>query len=208
MDIKPQGTTNISDALFTAIGILNARPTEESCRISTLMLFTDGLSNAGLRGKNFTDALKDMPVPPGLTINTFGYGLDHDSKMLQSIRISSLLFFTLADISFASKGGVYYYVENVKTIPATFGECVAGLLSTVAHNIEVRLVAQDGCRIVNFYTKFPIREVKSVKEYAISLGSMYSQESRTVLYKLSLRKMERELLKQPLLQVILRYALH
>jgi len=45
-----------------------------------------------------------------------------------------------------------------------------------------------------------------VKEYAISLGSMYSQESRTVLYKLSLRKMEKELSKQSLIQVILSYT--
>jgi hypothetical protein len=49
------------------------------------MLFTDGLSNAGLRGKGFMDAMKDMIIPAGLTINTFGYGLDHDSKMLQNI---------------------------------------------------------------------------------------------------------------------------
>ena len=49
----------------------------------------------------------------GLTINTFGYGVDHDSKMLQNI-------------SFSSRGGVYYYVESVKSIAATFGECLAG----------------------------------------------------------------------------------
>jgi hypothetical protein len=108
------------------------------------------------------------------------------------------------DISFASKGGVYYYIESSKSIPATFGECLAGILSTVSHNIEVRLIAQDGCRIVNFYTKFPIKELKSVKEYGISIGSMYSQECRTVLFKLSLRKMEKEMVKQPLVQVVIR----
>lgn len=55
-DIKPQGTTNISDALFTALGVLSNRPDKN--RISTIMLFTDGLSNAGLRGKTFMDTLK------------------------------------------------------------------------------------------------------------------------------------------------------
>ena len=112
-----------------------------------------------------------------MTINTFGYGLDHDSKMLQNI-------------SFCSQGGVYYYIETVESIAATFGECLAGMLSTVAHNITVRMNAHDGCRIVNYYTRYPIAEHQSVKNYSISLGSMYSQESKTILFKLSLRKMD------------------
>lgn len=192
-EIKPQGQTNISDALFTSVGILSNRHPDEQNRVSTIMIFTDGLSNTGLTGKAFSDSLKDMIIPSGLTINTFGYGLDHDSKMLQNI-------------SFSSKGGVYYYIENVKTIPATFGECLAGLLSTVAHNIEIRLVAQDGCRIVNFYTKFPIKELKTVKDYVISLGSMYSQESRSILFKLSMRKMEKEIPLHVLAKVIISYT--
>jgi hypothetical protein len=110
----------------------------------------------------------------------------------------------LKSISFASKGGVYYYIETVESIAATFGECLAGILSTVAHNIDVRLTAQDGCRIVNFYTKFPITEHKSVKDYTVSLGSMYSQESRSILFKLSLRKMENESNLQELLHVVVR----
>ena len=81
---------------------------------------------------------------------------------------------------------------------------ILGILSTVAHNIEIKLEAQDGCRIVNFYTKFPIKEVKSVKEYIISIGSMYSQESRSILFKLSLRKMDHSISNQGLVNVYIR----
>lgn len=113
---------------------------------------------------------------------------------------------------------MYYYIETNESIPATFGECLAGLLSTVAHNIDIRyshhcsynrsqimhrLIAQDGCRIVNFYTKFPTVENKSVKDYTVSVGSLYFQESRTILFKLSLRKMP-PVEKQALVQVVVR----
>jgi len=171
---------------------LKNRDQSEQCRISSVMLFTDGLANAGLRGKQFADLIKEIIVPAGLTINTFGYGVDHDSKMLQKI-------------SYSSKGGVYYYIETVESIAMTFGECLAGLLSTVAHNIDVRFIAQDGCRIINFYTKFPIVEHKSVKDFTISMGSMFSMESKSILCKLSLRQMP-PTEQQSLVQVIVSYT--
>lgn len=190
-DIKPEGSTNLSDALFHAITILKQRD-QEASRISSVMLFTDGLATVGLRGKSLLDYLKMLDVPPGLTIHTFGYGTDHDSSVLQ-------------EVSFLSKGGVYHYIENSESIPALFGECFAGLLSTVAHNIEIQLLGQDGCRIVNFYTKFPIHELKAVKDYNVSLGSMYSEESKSVLFKLSLRKLSQPSI-QNLIKVIITYT--
>lgn len=191
--IRPEGSTNISEALFTAINILKQRPSNESARISSVMLFTDGLANAGLRGNKFINEITAMTVPPGLTISTFGYGVDHDSKMLQNI-------------SFCSKGGVYYYIETTESIGATFGECLAGILSTVAHNVNVKLIGADGCRIVSFYTKYPITEHKSVKEYTVSLGSLFSEESRTILFKLSLRKLTESVNSIELLTAKLTYT--
>lgn len=192
-NLKPEGSTNISDALFTSIELLKNRSVNEQLRISSVMLFTDGLANVGLRGASFYHKIQKMVIPSGLIINTFGYGADHDSKMLQNI-------------SFCSKGGVYYYIESPESIALTFGECLAGILSTSSHNIDVRLVGQDGCRIVSFYTKFPILEKTSVKDYVVSLGSMYAGESKAILFKLSVRKMDRELAKHPLIQIFLTYT--
>jgi hypothetical protein len=98
--ITPEGSTNISDALITAINILKDRPGTESSRISSVMLFTgkaqrvlsitrffpfsfsfnqnpssaflDGLANAGLRGQKLISEITSMQIPTGLTINTFG----------------------------------------------------------------------------------------------------------------------------------------
>lgn len=52
-------------------------------------MFVDGLANAGLRGNKFLNELSKINLPEGLTINTFGYGIDHDSSMLQNISFCS-----------------------------------------------------------------------------------------------------------------------
>lgn len=192
-DIQAEGSTNISDALFTALGVLRRRHETEHHRLSCIMLFTDGLANHGLRGAAFKESLQGMILPPGLVIHTFGYGVDHDSHML-------------SQISLCSKGGVYHFIETSEGIPATFGECLAALLSTVAHNVVVKVVGRDGCRLVNFHTRYPVSEITPVKEYSVSLGSLSSQESRSILFKLSLRKLTEPVDSHDLVDVVVSYT--
>ena len=185
--IKAEGSTNLSQPLIQAISELHHRAGNDRFRISSIMLFTDGLANTGLKGSGLVNKLLDMKIPAGLTINTFGYGSDHDSSTLQSIAL-------------ASKGGVYHYIESPEIIASTFGECVSAMTNTAAHNIDVRIQGQDGCRIINFYTKFPVETKEDVKDYVVSIGSMYAEESKSILMKLSLRKMS-PMTKHQLLKV-------
>lgn len=83
--------------------------------------------------------------------------------------------------------GVYYYVETLEAIPSTFGECVAGILSTRAHQIEVQLCAQDGARLVTLATPFRIKEHSVAKVYGVNLELVYAGESKSILFRLSLR---------------------
>jgi len=190
-NIKPDGSTNISDPLFASIDVIKKCVPIEN-RLSSILLFTDGLANNGLRGAKLLQKLVDANIPNVLTINTFGYGTDHDSKLLQ-------------DISTASKG-VYYYIESVNGIAPNFAECLAGILSTVAHNVNLRITGQDGCRIINIFSKFPIMTVTQVKDFSISIGSIYNKESKSILVKLSLRKIIKPILEHPLLKIILTYS--
>lgn len=184
--IKPEGATNMSSALEMAMDIIKHR---KITNLSTILFFTDGLANVGKFGHDFLYQLSDIKqsMPKDLTIHTFGFGLDHDSKLLQRI-------------SLLSKCGIYYYVENVENIGETFASCLGTILSTIAHEVVVIFEAQKGCRIINNYTKFPITEVEQVKKYSFELGSMSLEESRTILTKLSLNKSEKG--DRPLLSVI------
>jgi hypothetical protein len=81
------------------------------------------------------------------------------------------------------------YVQTPEAIAATFGECIAGILSTRAYSIRICLRAQDGCRIVALATPYPTSELRSAKDYDVMLGSIYQGESKSVLLRLSLRNM-------------------
>ena len=176
--VTAQGNTNLSDGLFTGLSILEER-TEEVKPLSRLFLLTDGLANRGLVHNNIIERLVNKDLPSTLTIHCFGYGTDHEPSSLQ-------------EIAFTSSGGLYYFVEDVDSIAGTFGECIAGTFSTVAYNIKVELEAFDGCRFIQFRTKYPRKTIHSMKYYTISLGSMYEQEKRTIIIRQSLRAMSTE----------------
>uniref|UniRef100_A0A7S4IHF9 VWFA domain-containing protein n=2 Tax=Vannella robusta TaxID=1487602 RepID=A0A7S4IHF9_9EUKA len=187
-NIRTHGNTNISDGLFTALSILQSR--EGDIPISRILLLTDGLSNRGLSHSEMIRKLQHEELDENLTIHCFGYGKDHSSSCLQTI-------------AFRSPGGLYYYIEDSEHIAETFGDCLAGTFSTVAYSIHVELEAFDGCRFIKIRTKFPFRSVKQMKKYVGSLGSMYEQESRSVLMRMSLRGLPK--CSQNLFRVTLRY---
>lgn len=176
--IGTSGNTNISDGLFTALNILQSREGDDQIPISRVLLLTDGLSNRGLSHNEMIIKLKAEKLDENLTIHCFGYGKDHSSSCLQTI-------------AFRSPGGLYYYIEDCSRIAEIFGDCLAGTFSTVAYSIHIELEAFDGCRFIKIRTKYPFSSVQSMKKYIGSLGSMYEQENRSVLMRLSLRSMQK-----------------
>jgi len=124
-------------------------------------------------------------------VQRFGFGCDHDSQLLHSIAHRAQ--------------GVYYYVETREQIASTFGECVAALLNTRAHQITVNLKCHDGSRLVTLATPFKIEEKQVAKEYDVKLELMYQQESKTILFRLSLRKFDKPALQHQLLSIEVDY---
>lgn len=189
-NIQAFGESNIGDGLFTALSIVQSR-NDEKLPISRILLLTDGLSNRGLSHSEMVQKLQNEDIDENLTIHCFGYGKDHSSSVLQAI-------------AFRSPGGLYYYIENNEQIASTFGDCLAGTFTTVAHSIHIYLEAFDGCRFIKIRTKYPFKTVKSMKKYYGSLGSMYEQESRSVLMRLSLRALSE--CSQNIFQVTVAYT--
>lgn len=113
--ICPGTCTNLSGGLLEAIQILDGSP-------GKIMLITDGIANVGITSTHgILNALKNPPP-----IYTFGIGSDHDENMLRAI-------------SEINASGVYYYIESPDTLPANVGDCLGGLLSTVAQNLKVTI---------------------------------------------------------------------
>ncbi len=89
--IKPEGSTNISAALFHAVHMLNHQGGLREDRLSFVFLLTDGLTNRGMSSNELVQQLKSSYLPNTTTIHTFGFGSDHDSHMLQGTTLSCVI---------------------------------------------------------------------------------------------------------------------
>lgn len=136
--IEPDGGTNIHLGLEFALEILRRRRSKNA--ISSILLLSDGLDEESLVMS--VSALEKIPVEGHFTINTFGYGDDHDSK--QMLGIANL------------KGGSFYYIDKLDMVEDCFIDCLGGLLSIVGINLILDLQTRG------FYEKF-VEEVKIQK---------------------------------------------
>ncbi len=178
--LKANGSTNISDALSLGLKIIEHANKEELIP-STILLFTDGIPNTGFQGEDFYKFLENYRIPNNLTINTLGFGNDHDSSLLREIALSS-------------GGGVYYYLAQSQSIGKTFGQILGSIFNTVATNCRLRILCRDGCRLTEILTHKGqaswIENHKTVKDYSIYLGNLYRGETTNLVFKLSIRKLE------------------
>ena len=110
--INARGSTNIVGGLIEGIKILKNRKTKNS--VASIFLLSDGEDSYHLRGLDQT--LND-PEIPNLTINSFGYGDDHDET-------------SLTKISEAKKGS-FYFIKDVSLVDQAFVDCFALLTSVI-----------------------------------------------------------------------------
>jgi len=143
--------------------------------ITSLILLTDGLANAGITDVTLlTESLKkQVEERPDFTLFTFGFGADNDDKMLKSLSETGK--------------GLYYFIENVDAIPKAFGDCLGGLISVVAQNIKLVFEPISGTKVKRIITKYPTKEEISEAGETISivsLGDLYSEEDRNIICEL------------------------
>ncbi|CAG9319236.1 unnamed protein product [Blepharisma stoltei] len=110
-------------------GLSIASEQEIVSRTTAILILSDGkdpsltLENV----KQFSYKFKSMIKGPYF-IHTFGYGTDHDSKMMQEI--SSL------------NNGNFYYIEKPEDIAEAFATCLGDLATSTFEALEVELIPQ------------------------------------------------------------------
>lgn len=180
--LKTRGCTNISGAIGIAAQEMGTIDNPNDVR--SIFLLTDGLANRGISHasgivevtKGCLTQTKDDGSPP-ITIHCFGYGTDHDEKLL-------------TDVSEATTGGSYYFVESDSNVATAFGDALGGILSVVAQNAVVNisvppfLAAKLGVEIVAVHHERKIK--RDDGSYTVTLGDFYAEESRDVLFDVKL----------------------
>merc|ERR1712000_197036 len=165
--LETGSATNLSGGLLEGLRLI---PNDlQTNVVSSVLLLTDGLANHGITGTQGIISMIHKAQADGYgkcTVNTFGFGSDHDAKMLK-------------DLSDAAEG-MYYFIENEDSIATAFADCLGGLLSVVAQGIEIKLESCNGVTIEKVHALKPANIVEPGKVYRIDIGDLQEGEERDI----------------------------
>jgi len=192
--IVSAGSTNLSGGMIAGLELIQQCPQTE---VTSVLLMTDGLANVGVIASTAIVTLVKSQLEKlasACTIFTFGFGSDHDDKMLKGV-------------SEAGKG-LYYFLENEDGIPQAFGNCLGGLISVVAQNIKLHLEPLSGTKIKKILSKkFKTTEIVEDGQtiYELNIGDLYSEEERNILCELEVAALSSPMNDCNLVKFVLTY---
>ena len=134
------------------------------------MLLTDGHANRGVSEPDgIVELLKGVlggENSDNISVNTFGYGADHQADLLRRISEAS------------DTPGSYYFVEEKDDVSSAFGDCLGGLLSVVAQNIRLTIEGCDGTTVEVAHDK-GVRQ--SATKWTVDLGDIFAEEVKDIV---------------------------
>jgi len=139
------------------------------------------------KDKNEND---ESPLP--CTINTFGFGPNHKASLLQAI---------------AEHGrGMYAFIEKPNMIADTFAECLGGLVSVVAQNIQITIESLNTTKINRCISQgYNVNVLKENEKYKVTVNDIQSEENRDIIFELKLSAIDEPKEKYPIIQFSVEY---
>ena len=143
-NINASGGTNIASGLQIAVDILKKeknQTTTNTGRSSSVLLLSDGQDNY-LNDEQLGEKLKSFTKGEGLsfTLNTFGYGYDHDPKIMN--KLASL------------RDGSFFLVEDYNKVGEYFVAVLGGCISAISKNCELNIkLLNNDCKIAKIFGK-------------------------------------------------------
>ena len=175
-NFQATSSTNISGALSEAYDELKKIEKAEN-RVVRTILFTDGCPTSGNCNKNHL-VEQSSKIPVG-QLTTMGYGKPSDDAgtgMSGEIDVK-----LLQDMADAGKGN-YHYMENPDACIRAFAFELAGLLTTVAQGVNVKITPKN--HITDLVIMEHDADVKTEADSTIvSLPDIMSEEERYILFK-------------------------
>ena len=108
-------------------------------RVASILLLSDGCDNES-NDEEIANLLKKITKGLGLsfTLNTFGYGDDHDAKVMNK----------LANL----RDGSFFYVQEYSKVAEYFVSVLGGCFSVISKKLDLKLqVLSNKCKIIKAY---------------------------------------------------------
>jgi len=132
------GGTNILSGLEMAVEVIKSETYNEK-RVSSILLLSDGCDNKS-NDAELANSLKQLTKGLGLsfTLHTFGYGDDHDAKVMNK----------LANL----RDGSFFYVQEYSKVAEYFVSVLGGCFSVISKKLDLKLQAlSNKCKIIKAY---------------------------------------------------------
>jgi len=167
--LHTEGSTNLWDGLNTGMQVLNEA--SGSGRNAGIFLLTDGLPNiVPPRGhipmlKKYQDENPDLQC----TINTFGFGYNLDSSLLNDICING--------------NGSYAFIPDSGFVGTVFEHSLANFLTTVSTNTVLSIEPVNGASITESFSAYPSQKPSWGR--MINLGSLQYGQTKDIVIQMS-----------------------
>lgn len=148
--------TDINLGMKHAFQVLKQR--RQANPVTSIFLLSDGLD--GGAQERVKTSLVYNGIQNNVVINTFGFGKDHDPQLMNDIA--------------ALRDGNFYFIKELDTVDEAFVDCLGGLLSSVAQNVQIKIRAEK-CEL--------LKGVEIVKAYGDA--AMWTRDGDTYITKLA-----------------------
>jgi len=162
------GSTFLSGGLIQGLDLLSERATSaRKNNVASILFLTDGQATDGITSQaQLVAIVRDYvtKIPDVFSVNTFGYGADHNPALLRKISDAS--------------NGMFYFIEKNDDILMAYADCLSGLLSMVAQKIFVEIEVAENVTIVALHTTYKFEELEKHKKFKISVPDLYGDEEK------------------------------
>ena len=178
--ITANGGTDIALGMEHAFQILKDR--KQANPVTSIFLLSDGLD--GDAQNSVKQKLEAYKVSDNITINTFGFGSDHDPKLMTDI--ASL------------RDGSFYFINQLDQIDEAFVDCLGGLVTSVAQSAVIKVIPEQsasltGVQITKAYGDASMWTHEN-GTYTTKLANIISGRQKDFVLELQIPKNTRELL--------------
>lgn len=199
--LSSNGGTNIAEGLKKGAKVMLDRKSKNP--VSSIILLSDGQDTYTVSGAVGAQSRTDYKSLPAVSIqqhsgtsfqipvHTFGFGTDHDSVSMHSISEGS--------------GGTFSFIEAESVIQDAFAQCMGGLLSVVAQEVQVEVECAYPClrlgsiKAGSYHTCM----MADARNGVINVGDLYAEEERDFL--LTMNVPQGSVNEMPLLRVSYSY---
>ena len=156
-----------------------------------MFLLSDGQHNQGSINNNILFDGDMGRTGTEYSLHTFGYGDDHDAKLMQSMA--------------ERKGGNYYFVQDIKKVDECFLDCLGMVTTMLATNGKVNIslvptAIYPEIRIVNTYGAY-LKKISDTQA-VLEIPTIYAGMRKDYLFDVEFEKTKKQLTTSQLLEVL------